>query len=92
MMNNTASPRLRTARMGLVSLVACVGVQLPACAALAAEAASQASDGAWESYGGDPGGQRFAADFPITTQNVSGLEEAWTFRTGDVSDGEGESS
>jgi quinoprotein glucose dehydrogenase len=44
----------------------------------------------WGSYGGDPGGQRFAPLSSITPSNVGELEEAWTFHTGDVSDGRGE--
>jgi quinoprotein glucose dehydrogenase len=44
----------------------------------------------WPSYGGDPGGQRYAVLDEITRDNVAQLEEAWTFHTGDVSDGRGE--
>ena len=44
----------------------------------------------WPSYGGDPGGQRFASLGEITRENVGRLEIAWTFHTGDVSDGKGE--
>jgi quinoprotein glucose dehydrogenase len=45
---------------------------------------------AWPSYGGDPGGARFAPVDALTPSNVTRLEVAWTFRTGDVSDGEGD--
>jgi len=44
----------------------------------------------WPSYGGDPGGQRYAALDEITPENVHRLEVAWTYETGDVSDGKGE--
>jgi quinoprotein glucose dehydrogenase len=44
----------------------------------------------WPSYGGDPGGQRFASQDEITRENVGRLEIAWTFHTGDFSDGTGE--
>lgn len=44
----------------------------------------------WPSYGGDAGGQRYAVLDEITPENVAGLERAWTFHTGDVSDGSGE--
>lgn len=37
---------------------------------------------AWGSYGGDPGGQRFAPVRDITRDNVDRLETAWTFNTG----------
>jgi quinoprotein glucose dehydrogenase len=41
----------------------------------------------WSSYGGDPGGSRFAPLVEITPNNVSQLEIAWSTHTGDVSDG-----
>jgi quinoprotein glucose dehydrogenase len=40
----------------------------------------------WPEYGGG-NGQRFAAQSQITPDNVSDLEVAWTYRTGDVTDG-----
>ncbi len=43
----------------------------------------------WPAYGGDPGGQRYAAALGITRENVSRLAVAWTHRTGDLSDGRG---
>jgi quinoprotein glucose dehydrogenase len=44
----------------------------------------------WPSYGGDPGGSRYTPLDDITAGNLSDLEIAWTYRTGDVSDGKGE--
>ena len=41
----------------------------------------------WVSYGGDPGGMRHSPLRQINTTNVASLREAWTFDTGDVSDG-----
>jgi quinoprotein glucose dehydrogenase len=41
----------------------------------------------WPSWGGDPGGSRFSPLTQITRENVSRLEPAWSFHTGDVSDG-----
>ncbi len=41
----------------------------------------------WVSYGGDPGGMRHSPLRQIDTTNVASLREAWTFDTGDVSDG-----
>ena len=41
----------------------------------------------WRSIGGHPGGQRFSHLTQITPDNVSQLEVAWTYRTGDVSNG-----
>ena len=48
----------------------------------------QASE--WPSYGGDPGGQRYSVLDEITPGNVHRLEVAWTYETGDVSDGSGD--
>jgi quinoprotein glucose dehydrogenase len=39
----------------------------------------------WPHVSGDPGGTRFSALDQINRQTVSGLEAAWTWRTGDAS-------
>src|SRR5258708_1103468 len=39
---------------------------------------------AWEHWGGDPGGSRFAPHSQITPDHVSNLVRAWEFRTGDL--------
>ena len=44
----------------------------------------------WPSYGNDAGGSRYAPLGDITPDNVHRLEVAWSYRTGDVSDGRGE--
>ena len=41
----------------------------------------------WEAYGGDAGGSGYSDLRQIERSNVAQLEVAWTFRTGDVSDG-----
>ena len=41
----------------------------------------------WSSYGGDPGGSRFSSLSQISRSNVAALKVAWTFHTGDMSDG-----
>lgn len=38
----------------------------------------------WEAYGNTPGGSRFVALDQITRDNVSGLQVAWTYHTGDT--------
>ena len=43
----------------------------------------------WPAYGGDPGGQRHSTLDQIHPGNVRELRVAWTFHTGDVSDGRG---
>ena len=41
----------------------------------------------WESYGGDQGGQKYSTLQQINRTNVTGLEVAWEYDTGDFSDG-----
>jgi quinoprotein glucose dehydrogenase len=43
----------------------------------------------WPSYGHDPGGMRYSPLSDINRDNVGRLGMAWTFHTGDVSDGGG---
>jgi quinoprotein glucose dehydrogenase len=38
----------------------------------------------WSSYGGDPGGTRYAPLAQIDRANVGALEVAWTYRTGEL--------
>lgn len=45
------------------------------------------SDPQWQSHGGDAGGTRHGASRQITPKNVSQLEIAWTFRTGELGNG-----
>jgi quinoprotein glucose dehydrogenase len=41
----------------------------------------------WPNYGNDPGGMRYSPLAQINRENVSKLKVAWTFHTGDISDG-----
>jgi glucose dehydrogenase len=41
----------------------------------------------WPHYGGDPGGTKYSTLDQINRQNVNRLKVAWTYHTGDVSDG-----
>ena len=71
----------------------CARVPLLAIALLATALSGPATAQApsdWPHYGGDAGGQRFSPLTDVTAQNVDQLEVAWTYRTGDVSDGKGE--
>jgi quinoprotein glucose dehydrogenase len=43
----------------------------------------------WPVYGHDPGGMRYSSLTQITRENVAQLKVAWTFHTGDISDGSG---
>src|SRR5579864_561570 len=59
------------------------------CVAFASAAArGQASgDTEWPNYGNDPGGMRYSSLSQINRENVSKLQVAWIFHTGDISDG-----
>ncbi len=46
----------------------------------------------WSSYAGPPGGGRYVPLDEIGPANVAGLDVAWTYRSGDKSDGTGEVS
>ncbi len=41
----------------------------------------------WPNYGNDPGGMRYSPLTQINRENVANLKVAWTFHTGDISDG-----
>lgn len=41
----------------------------------------------WPNYGNDPGGMRHSSLSQINRENVAKLKIAWTFHTGDISDG-----
>ena len=38
----------------------------------------------WTAYGQDPGGKRYIASSQITPENVSELQVAWQFQTGEL--------
>ncbi len=69
------------------SAVCCAGSQT-ASAQLAANPAG-ATQNDWAYYGHDAGGTRYSPLTQINRENVSQLKVAWTFHTGDVSDGSG---
>jgi quinoprotein glucose dehydrogenase len=62
-----------------------IGKTLALSAAIAASVVASADE--WPSYGRDPGGSRYSPLTQITPDNVSQLRRAWTFHTGDISDG-----
>ena len=59
------------------------------CVALVAPTARAqvAGNTEWPSYGNDPGGMRYSPLSQVNRENVSKLEVAWIFHTGDISDG-----
>jgi quinoprotein glucose dehydrogenase len=46
-------------------------------------------EGEWAHYGHDAGGMRYSSLSQINRENVASLKVAWTFHTGDISDGQG---
>ena len=52
-------------------------------------AAASTSVDDWPVYGHDPGGMKYSPLRQINRGNVNRLQVAWTFHTGDVSDGSG---
>ena len=50
-------------------------------------ACGQSGDTEWPNYGNDPAGMRYSPLSQINRENVSKLQVAWIFHTGDVSDG-----
>jgi quinoprotein glucose dehydrogenase len=51
--------------------------------------AQSGHDDEWSFYGHDAGGMRYSALAQINRENVASLKVAWTFHTGDISDGKG---
>src|ERR1700720_3931929 len=54
-----------------------------------AATAKTSSEDDWAYYGHDAGGMRYSPLAQINRENVSRLKVAWTFHTGDISDGHG---
>lgn len=79
-MRNTTSAALLIGGMFLA-------FELAACAPPAAVRDPRAPVAEWPSYGGDPGNSRYSPLTEINKDNVANLHVAWTYRTGDVSEG-----
>jgi quinoprotein glucose dehydrogenase len=52
-------------------------------------APEHSKDDEWAYYGHDAGGMRYSPLAQINRENVASLKVAWTFHTGDISDGRG---
>jgi quinoprotein glucose dehydrogenase len=72
---------------GLHKVRMLVAVCMMTALAIPASGAGQDSSGEWPSYGNDPGGQRYSPLDQINRDNVAKLKVAWTYHTGDVSNG-----
>ena len=62
----------------------------PALFAQSTATTTSAENFEWPNYGNDPGGMRYSPLAQINRENVSKLQVAWTFHTGDISEGKGE--
>lgn len=60
------------------------GQEVAAASGLRPGDAAQEAGADWTAYGGTNGGRRYSSLNQVTTANVTGLREAWTFRTGDL--------
>jgi len=72
---------------GLHKVRMLVAVCIIAVFAMPAFGAGQDSSAEWPFYGNDPGGQRYSPLDQINRDNVAQLKVAWTYHTGDVSNG-----
>lgn len=73
--------------VSMVLLAACVATSAATGTAPDAGGSTTEADAAsegWSAYGGDDGGTRFAEPAQITRDNVAGLEQVWTYRTGEL--------
>jgi quinoprotein glucose dehydrogenase len=84
----TRAPALRSALAAALALCGSAACAPPAADPGPAGAAAPRRASEWPSYGGDPGGTRFAAQSEITAENVAGLAVAWTYHTRDGEDHE----
>ena len=81
---------LLASRVGALSIGVCLAVYfVPDLRCSAASGSSPGGDD-WPTYGRDPGGMRYSPLSQINRETVRRLKVAWTFHTGDLSDGKGE--
>jgi quinoprotein glucose dehydrogenase len=70
----------------VISIAVLIGAQQHESARARVQAAPEGG-GDWPFYGHDPGGMRYSPLTEINRSNVSRLQVAWTFHTGDISNG-----
>ena len=78
-----ASARSSFATFSIVCVVLIVALSTPP-ARRSPVLAQQLAQGDWTAYGRDAGGERYSPLDDIRPGNVTSLEVAWTFRTGDA--------
>lgn len=77
---------MTAALLGSLVLAACSS-GVPSGAHQAGTSSPTAAAAGWSSYGGDPGGTRYSPLTQISPANVSRLQVAWEFRTGELGKG-----
>ncbi len=75
-------------RLSLLAFVRASAFLLASAVHATADSTNSAADD-WPCYGHDAGGMRHSPLTQINRENVSQLKVAWTFHTGDISDGRG---
>lgn len=77
----------RIVRGRIIASLFGLGLALFACDSGPGVPADPGSEAGWPHYGGDRGGMRYSPATQISRDNVDDLEVAWTYHSGDVSDG-----
>jgi quinoprotein glucose dehydrogenase len=73
-------------------LLPILGLVLMACDGGSGVPAEPGPEAGWPHYAGDRGGMRYTPASQITPENVADLEVAWTYHTGDFTNGDATSS
>lgn len=82
--------RRRFARLGLIVVLAAAVYYAPRLYVPHFDVDPATPTAEWLDYGNDRGGMRYSPLTQIDKNNVKHLREAWVYRTGDVSDGDGD--
>jgi quinoprotein glucose dehydrogenase len=81
--------RIRGLRFLLVAAMVVLCARMPNASAQSSADPAGAAQNDWAYYGHDAGGTRYSPLAQINRANVAKLRVAWTFHTGDISDGSG---
>jgi quinoprotein glucose dehydrogenase len=81
--------RIRGSRLLRVAAIVVLCAGMPNASAQSSANPAGATQNDWAYYGHDAGGTRYSPLAQINRANVAKLKVAWTFHTGDISDGSG---
>src|SRR6202049_4693217 len=84
-MNRFGSSHSPAIHPATLQMTLVIGLTLACCSRTMAQSPGPTAE--WPTYGNDPGGQRYSPLDQINKQNVAQLKVAWTYHTGDMSDG-----